>query len=271
MAVLDDNRWLAAISADRPVEAASLNKLAIAYAAEQKGLRLDRSLVLEESDIRPGNGILRHFPLGFRLAVGDVRQLSLNISDNTAAAMLVRVMGGPLAVNNVLESEPDLLYTLLQPQDPNDTSPTARFYFGQTTAFESALLQRKLLTAGGVDAQALAHGNFVRGARAGLEAHPEQWNFPLPRLLLAAKVLKRVGRQLPDRFYDRFVDAPMRTPHSAFPNKEGNADGHLHETVQIGRFTVAMLSRNQPERATHLAHQTQAKIGSSVFRFIRAA
>jgi beta-lactamase class A len=78
--------------------------LAILQLVARGALSLDDLVPLEDSDLRPGSGILSqrfHAP-GIALSVRNLLAMTLTISDNSASDVLLRLAGGPTAVAECL-------------------------------------------------------------------------------------------------------------------------------------------------------------------------
>lgn len=93
-------------NADQIFAAASLIKLPIAVAAytlDARGqVNLDEQRTLTTSDIVGGTGVLQHAPVGSAYTVRELCGLMLSESDNTAANMVLRSIGGLEQVNTVM-------------------------------------------------------------------------------------------------------------------------------------------------------------------------
>lgn len=94
-------------NATRIFPAASLIKLPIALAlyeqAQQGALNLDERLTLREQDKVGGTGSIQHAPAGTTYSLRDLCARMLADSDNTAANMLTRRLGGFAPVNSLLD------------------------------------------------------------------------------------------------------------------------------------------------------------------------
>ena len=71
---------------------------------DQGQLALDQMIEVSQSDLSPGSGTIRTLlsQPGLILSVRNLLELTLVISDNTAADVLLRLVGGPLAVTQFL-------------------------------------------------------------------------------------------------------------------------------------------------------------------------
>lgn len=274
VAALNTSKVVFGIEPDRPFEAASLNKLAIAFAAGSQRPDLQGALALQSSDFRGGNGILKHFPKGFEVPVKKAYELSLSLSDNTATRLVVRNAGGPSKVNSDLASFGWLRHTrLAQPADTEwrlyRGDPAVPYLYGQTTATETARLHQEVLRHQ-VFAKALQSGDFAGGIRQHIEERPlADFTFPKPGLLAKAAILKRLPLlRLPHAFYTELLNAPL--PKTRYPNKEGTVDNLHHDVAQLGRITLAVLSESPipmtgPEHEHH-TRKVQATVGALILR-----
>lgn len=264
-------------TAPEPMEAASVNKLAIAraFSLAEPDADLGKEMTLEESDRHQGAGVLHLFPAGYRLPLGAVQFLALSQSDNTATGMWVRHLGGPGEINSILAtSHPTVVggiltnhrfeHTRLKPLD-DSSDPRARYEYGQTTATEAAQLLLAVLQ-NPAQAEALHHGNFNQGLRSGIEQNTEVWD---PRRVRAAKLLRQIGLPLPQIFCDWVRSA--EPPATINPNKEGRYEGLRHDVALIDGIAVAALSSGHPEAdeamQPHPAWEVQRHIGQFVLRY----
>ena len=73
---------------------------------DQGQLALDQMIEVRQSDLSPGSGTIRALlsQPGLILSVQNLLELTLVISDNTAADVLLRLVGGPLAVTQFLKA-----------------------------------------------------------------------------------------------------------------------------------------------------------------------
>jgi beta-lactamase class A len=250
-------------------EATSVNKLAIAWALGRTSLSEEQKIALQQSDRRPGAGVLRYFPAGYSLEMGVITRKMLEESDNTAARMLVRAIGGPLAVNSILSRASSdgsaLLDTQLKPIGSDDTSPEAPYEYGQTTSYEAALLLLRLLQSGRQSVfDGLTHGSFNYGLRSNIEQH--QSNAQVPPAVLGRFIVKVARGYAPRAVYEHVLRAQW--PETEHPNKEGSYGSARHDVARIGKHVVAVLSEGWSERLSigpnHPAHRVQAEIGSIV-------
>ncbi len=93
-------------NAEQVFSAASLIKIPIAVAAytlDARGqINLDEQVTLATSDIVGGTGVLQYEPAGSKYTVRELCALMLSESDNTAANMVLRFIGGLEQVNTVM-------------------------------------------------------------------------------------------------------------------------------------------------------------------------
>jgi len=92
-----------AVDADRPMETMSTIKIPLmveVFAQAREGrLRLGDRYTLRPGDVVAGGGVLENLEPGVALTVKDLVTLMITVSDNTAADVLFRLVGGPEAVN----------------------------------------------------------------------------------------------------------------------------------------------------------------------------
>jgi hypothetical protein len=259
-----------------PFEALSIAKLGIDLAGQQLEIG-NPEVTLRPEDIRPGNGVLQYFPEGYTMGYADAERLALSISDNTASRMMTRTMGGPHAVNEALSDSPigdAFERTGLVPTDPHDTAPTARYFHGDTTPVEAAILMREVVKYPPA-AEALSRSDFQYGMRRYLDGGPETIRDRGYDLDVGTiKNAHERGIFVPDVVYDRVLS--HRYPAGIILTKEGTDDdddpnlgGQRHEVAQIGAHTVSAFSRKYDyligETPCHPAHNVHAAIGE-VFR-----
>ncbi|MDB5186062.1 MAG: Serine hydrolase [Candidatus Saccharibacteria bacterium] len=271
--VTDPEQTAVTINKSRVHDSCSLAKLAIIHAVELKGPNLDETTKLTQGDKRPGDGFLYNFPIGYDIKLRDAARIMLSESDNTAARIVVRALGGPVAVNNILSSSPlDLHLTRLTPSR-GDT-----YRYGVTVAGEIARLMRHLTQK--IDDEApvidLARNALHRSSRwYGLRRDIDKINGadePLRhwrKLLRAAHHLATPlhERLLPPQHsvYGRLVDSEWTYAASAV--KDGSSDDSRHEAGQIGQFIVVAMSQGnqeQPYGRRHSSNEVFAKIGKLV-------
>lgn len=273
VAALDSNGNVAADHGGTvPFEALSIAKLGIDLAGQQLEIGNPEVTLLPE-DIRPGNGVLQYFPAGYTMGYVDAERLALGISDNTAAGIMTRAMGGPHAVNEALSDSPigdAFEYTGLVPVNSHDTAPTARYLHGDTTPMEAAILMREVAKYPSA-VNALRRSDFQYGMRRYLDGGQttiRDTGYDVD--VDAIKSAHEQGVFVPDAVYDRVLS--HRYPSSIILTKEGTDDdvdpsigGQRHEVAQIGTFTVSAFSRRYDyrigETPFHPAHNVHAAIG----------
>lgn len=265
-----DGQTLYEQGAHEPQFGASLGKMAVIHARWLIAREPDRyePLIVRPEDKVGGTGILRHFPDGYTVPLTSVERLMLSESDNTAAKMLVRWLGGPEAVNQALADSPQRIeITRLVPRP--DLDDEAAFEFGPTTAQESVKLFKYLLR-NPVYADALQRSHAGYGLRRDIDFAPpvlahEQIKPPRWKRAL------RLPHQAPSRHYEQALIAQRVA--AAFPSKEGVYDlekDDFHDNVQhdvarIGEITIAVLTSGWPPELPagreHPARIIQGRIG----------
>jgi len=97
-----------ALNADDSMDTMSTIKIPImveAYRLAGEGkLDLAEKYSLAQTDIQPGTGILQRWAPGTTLALRDVIDLMIIVSDNTATDVMFRKVGGPAAVNHAMDA-----------------------------------------------------------------------------------------------------------------------------------------------------------------------
>lgn len=220
-------------------QAASIGKLAIAAVAGQKIEQepdwQDKLLRVSEDVRRGGTGILQHLPDDFEVPTRDTLHWMLAESDNTAAKMIVRDLGGPEMVNNTLrEAMPELATSGLLLKDDGG------FEYGYTTAHETVQLFDHVLKR--FQFRASLHQNHCD--------YMLRRNIDVAREPLGGTPLHEQLANAEDKVSRQMIVAARR-PAAQFPNKEGTLEdkeekeGLRHDVTRIGRFTVAVLSRSE--------------------------
>lgn len=97
-----------AIDADRQMDTMSVIKIPLmAEAFRQIGegkFRLEDRVELKDADKRPGTGVIRSLDAGASLTIKDLLTLMIIVSDNTATDLMYAKVGGPEAVNALMQS-----------------------------------------------------------------------------------------------------------------------------------------------------------------------
>ena len=96
------------IRADEPMDTMSVIKIPLmveAYrqAAEGK-FKLSDAHALKEAEKRPGTGIMQRWAEGTEMSWADIIDLMIIVSDNTATDLVFEKVGGPAAVNKLMDS-----------------------------------------------------------------------------------------------------------------------------------------------------------------------
>jgi beta-lactamase class A len=106
MKCLDTNEEIA-INADEQMDTMSVIKLPLMVEAfRQIGtgkFSLADRYTLKDADKRPGTGIIRSFDEGASLTIKDLITLMIIVSDNTATDVMFSKVGGPQAVNALMQ------------------------------------------------------------------------------------------------------------------------------------------------------------------------
>jgi beta-lactamase class A len=97
-----------AINADQPMDTMSVIKIPLMVEAfrqiEAGRFALTDRVIVKESDMRPGTGVLRSLDPGATVTIKDLLMLMIIVSDNTATDLMYERVGGPDAVNQGMQS-----------------------------------------------------------------------------------------------------------------------------------------------------------------------
>src|SRR5258708_2342297 len=97
-----------AINADQPMDTMSVIKIPLMVEAfrqmEAGRFALTDRVVIKESDMRPGTGVLRSLDPGATMTIKALLMLMIIVSDNTATDLMYEKVGGPDAVNKSMQS-----------------------------------------------------------------------------------------------------------------------------------------------------------------------
>jgi beta-lactamase class A len=104
---LDTNEEIA-IHADRQMETMSTIKIPLMVEVLEQikagRFALSDKYTLAETDVQPGTGMLQRMDTGAVMTVKDLITMMIIVSDNTAAEVLYRMVGGPGSVNARLDA-----------------------------------------------------------------------------------------------------------------------------------------------------------------------
>jgi beta-lactamase class A len=140
-----------AVDADRPVQTASVIKLALmleTYEQVHRGkLKLSQPVVLAKDNQVGGSGILGQLDPGLSLTLKDTITLMITLSDNTATNMLIDVVG--LTPTNQMLARMGLKNTYFYKKvflaaDGRMPTDQKQFGLGKTTAAEMAKLMESI-------------------------------------------------------------------------------------------------------------------------------
>ncbi|HXG91092.1 MAG TPA: serine hydrolase [Blastocatellia bacterium] len=96
-----------AINADEQMDTMSVIKIPLMVEAfrqiEDKKFALTDRVTLKDADKRPGTGIIRSLDAGASLTIKDLLTLMIIVSDNTATDLIYDKVGGPEAVNRLMQ------------------------------------------------------------------------------------------------------------------------------------------------------------------------
>lgn len=151
------------LNADQPVATASVIKLPVmveAFFQMQEGkLHWSQVLTLRKSDQVPGSGILQDLDPGLHLTLGDAITLMIDLSDNTAANLVI-AQTGIAAVNARMRrlglAHTELFSFVFHPPPPPQPEGYKKFGLGETTAADMVRLltliqERKIVTPAACD------------------------------------------------------------------------------------------------------------------------
>ncbi|HZT73747.1 MAG TPA: serine hydrolase [Terriglobales bacterium] len=151
------------LNADQPVATASIIKLPVmveAFFQMQEGkLHWSQVLTLRKSDQVPGSGILQDLDPGLHLTLGDAITLMIDLSDNTAANLVI-AQTGIAAVNARMRrlglAHTELFSFVFHPPPSPQPEGYKKFGLGETTAADMVRLltliqERKIVTPAACD------------------------------------------------------------------------------------------------------------------------
>jgi beta-lactamase class A len=97
-----------AINADQPMDTMSVIKIPLMVEAfrqmEAGRFALTDRVIVKETDMRPGTGVLRSLDPGATVTIKDLLMLMIIVSDNTATDLMYEKVGGPDAVNHGMQT-----------------------------------------------------------------------------------------------------------------------------------------------------------------------
>ncbi|MCL4540097.1 MAG: class A beta-lactamase-related serine hydrolase, partial [Bacteroidetes bacterium] len=139
-------------NSDKRFETASVIKIWVLgklYQEAKHGtLSLSDRVVLTDSDKVPGSGILQFMNAGLNPTLHDLAWLMIDLSDNSAANMLVDQVGGLKKVDGFIRSvglrKTKMISKIFMPHTSIDTVLGKRFGIGVTTPRETAIYLTKL-------------------------------------------------------------------------------------------------------------------------------
>jgi hypothetical protein len=249
-------------------------------------------ILVDPEDKREYDGILRYAPDNYRTVLSDVLKEALARSDTTALRIAVRALGGPDAVNRIIDEDPDLHEHLhitrldVIHQAPRTQLPTDQdgmpldkeglaidvtknpFYSGKTTAEEVAWLFNRVLQRG--QYRTMLNTNYNWALRRFID-NPAKFRGRRvreqePGALRRARILHAFGIHS-SHLTDRLVSSSF--PETEFPNKEATGDGQIHDVAKIGPYVCAMLSANVPTdnyKQQLMSAYPHAKVGKQVWQ-----
>jgi len=140
-----------AMDADRPVQTASVIKLAILFEAMEQvragKAQWDEKIALAKGDAVSGSGVLTFFDAPLTLTLKDVLTMMVIVSDNTAANLAIDRLGID-AINGRIASmglkDTYLYKKIMKPPSGPMPADQPKFGLGKTTAREMALVMERI-------------------------------------------------------------------------------------------------------------------------------
>jgi beta-lactamase class A len=97
-----------AINADDQMDTMSVIKIPLMVEAfrqiDEGKFKLSDRVMIADADKRPGTGVIRSLDAGANLTIKDLLTLMIIVSDNTATDLMYGKIGGPEAVNRLMDS-----------------------------------------------------------------------------------------------------------------------------------------------------------------------
>jgi beta-lactamase class A len=209
------------LSADTPVQTASVIKLGILYEALEQvregKVHWDDRITLNKSDQVPGSGVLLFFDTPLPLTLKDALTMMVVMSDNTASNLAMDHIGIP-NVNRRLAAlglkDTYLYKKVFAPNPPGVTMPPdqKKFGLGKTTAREMAILMTKIVT--------------CDLAEPGAPAQPTD-------AALCAVVLHMLHVQFYRNAIPRYLDGMPGATGDSIANKTGSLDAVRNDVAAI--------------------------------------
>ena len=147
-----------AINADDPMDTMSVIKIPLMAEAfrqiEEGKFALTDRITLSDAAKRGGTGVIRSLDAGVNLTIKDLLTLMIIVSDNTATDYIYDKVGGPEAVNRLMEAwnlksihavtTADAYFKALAASDRTKFAEDGRHPFGLTTARDMGKLLEKI-------------------------------------------------------------------------------------------------------------------------------
>ncbi len=147
-----------AINADDPMDTMSVIKIPLMAEAfrqiEAGKFALSDRVTLTEAAKRPGTGVIRSLDPGVNLTIKDLLTLMIIVSDNTATDLIYDKVGGPEAVNKLMDAwglksihatgTADTWFKALAASDRNTFALEGKHPFGLTSARDMGKLLEKI-------------------------------------------------------------------------------------------------------------------------------
>jgi beta-lactamase class A len=210
-----------AISADTPVQTASVIKLAILYEALQQvrsgKAHFDDKITLTKADQVPGSGVLLFFDAPLSLTLKDVLTMMIVMSDNSATNMVIDHLGLENIDRRIAKlglKDTYLYKKVFIPAPAGMTMPPdqKKFGLGKTTAREMAAVMTKIVR--------------CELAEPGSEARSDD-------AALCEVALKMLHVQFYRNAIPRYLDGMPGVTSNSIANKTGSLDAVRNDVAAV--------------------------------------
>ena len=229
------------ISADTPVQTASVIKLAILYEALEQvrsgKAHFDDKISLTKADQVPGSGVLLFFDTPLSLTLKDVLTMMIVMSDNSASNLVMDHLGIPNIDARIakLGLKDTYLYKKIFTPAPAGVAMPAdqkRFGLGKTTAREMAVLMTKIVT--------------CELAEPGSPAQPSD-------AALCGVALKMLHVQFYRNAIPRYLDGMPGATGDSIANKTGSLDAVRNDVAAVstkkGMIVISAFTFNNKDHS----------------------
>jgi beta-lactamase class A len=210
-----------AISADTPVQTASVIKLAILYEALEQvrsgKARFDDRLTLTKTDQVPGSGVLLFFDAPLSLTLKDVLTMMIVMSDNSATNLVIDHLGLENIDSRIAKlglKDTYLYKKVFTPPSAGVPMPAEqkKFGLGKTTAREMGAVMTKIVR--------------CELAESGSEARADD-------VALCEVALKMLNVQFYRSAIPRYLDGMPGVTSDSIANKTGSLDAVRNDVAAI--------------------------------------